>query len=611
MTHAKFEEDFGYTIQEVDELRKHFKSRRARKERMWKLIDAYDSGEFWDTLRTKLPQHQIIPDTNYVYYVKDNIVNSTFSAPYIADVLPIDGGSDKDDDELYEETRTLNKFIEFEYNRQELGHKQLQLGSRTALLNVSFLQCGWDNSESFTINDIKNKGQMEFIPRDAMAVLLDPNYEDFQEGRAVYILTEDSYENTIAKYPQAKDELLDDKDQKEEDKNKMQYINTSSQADVGKGYHTKGVTPMAEGMVAIFIAFKKTALEKGGYRVDQIIYTDNLVILETKKGIKPNYFPLVALYASPPERDGYGVGVVERILKNALSLNILDSIAVTHTYAAQRTPILLDTRSGLLPERIKKDLNMPDRIFPIHEGDVTKTVHRLDFPALPDNLQVIAERLEQSIARITGIDDKYTGRDTASVTTTGGMERLQSRATMTDNTRIQMIEKYARDLTRTILDFYVYYGGERSFVTNATYEENERKALEVDFTEYKGKYHDNITKFAYHIDASPLLPKNRQRLAESANMIMQVQMQYQGEIELLSPEEWLFFQDFPQKDMILDRMKLDRLRNDYEDISAEIASFGAMTEEGMRPEEAVKQLADERAASREPAVMRKQAQSKQ
>ena len=196
MDHKEFKEKFNYPIEEVDQLLKLFKSRRSRKERIWRMLDAYDSGEFWDTIRHRLPKHQIIPDTNHVFYVKDNIVNSTYAAPYIADVLPVDPGDQ-------EEGRTINKFLEYEYNRHNLGEKQLKIGTRTALLNCGFLQIGWDSKASFKVGDHVNKGEIEVIPRDPMAVLLDPNFDEFQDGRALFILTEDSYESIVAKYPDA------------------------------------------------------------------------------------------------------------------------------------------------------------------------------------------------------------------------------------------------------------------------------------------------------------------------------------------------------------------------------------------------------------------------
>lgn len=596
MDHKEFKEKFNYPIEEVDQLLKLFKSRRSRKERIWQMLDAYDSGEFWDTIRHRLPKHQIIPDTNHVFYVKDNIVNSTYAAPYIADVLPVDSRDQ-------EEGRTINKFLEYEYNRHNLGEKQLKIGTRTALLNCGFLQIGWDSKASFKVGDHVNKGEIEVIPRDPMAVLLDPNFDEFQDGRALFILTEDSYESIVAKYPDARQEI--DNATKKSKENDVNIVNPANQQDIGKGYYNQDVTPTSEGMLPVYIAFVKQAKENGGIRVDQIIYTMNNIILLAKKDIKPSYFPVVGLYATPPEKDPYGIGVIQRILKNAMALNVLDSISVTHVYAAQRTPTVLDGRTGLDPLRVVNEINNPDRVFVINDGDVSKALHKLTYPELPKNLDYIKSSLEASIEKITGIDVKYTGRDTASVTTTGGMERLQARVSMTDNTRVNLIEKYAKDLTRMIMDFYIHFGGVRHFATNPSYESAEKETLQLDFTKYKNNQQDKH-QFSYHIEASPLLPKNRARLAESANLIMQVQMQYQGQVELLTPEEWLHFQDFPQTDMILDRMKLNRLRNDEDEIMSEIASFGAMTEQGMDPQMAIHTLAEERKVKREPGVMRKQ-----
>ena len=159
----KFPDNLEYDISDLEQLRRRFQTSRTRLERQWKVLDAYDSGEFWETLRKKLPKHQIIPDTNYIFYVKDNVVNSVYAAPYIADVMPIDPGD-------LEDTRQLNKFLEYEYNKNELGYKQVEIGTRTALLNVGFMQCGWDKSTTVKVNDKTMKGEMIYTPRDPMSV---------------------------------------------------------------------------------------------------------------------------------------------------------------------------------------------------------------------------------------------------------------------------------------------------------------------------------------------------------------------------------------------------------------------------------------------------------
>lgn len=604
MNNATFTKESGYPLDGVKTLFDMFVTGRRMLDNTWKILDAYDAGKFWDTVKVKLPSHQIIPDTNYIFHTKINQLNSVYAAPYIADVVALDPG-DQD------ESRQINKLLEFSYNRLRLGEKQLEIGERAALLNVGYLQFAWDTSAKYVIETSEKEtktnitnGDLVVVPRDPFSVRLDPNFKNFQEGRAVFITTEESYENLLAKYPTCREELLALANQEKEEAKQnagVVVVNTASPHLTGTDHLMQDITRTNLGILPVYIAYKKVPHENGGYRVDQIIYTSGDIVLEYRKGIKPNYFPLVLLYNMPPERDAYGVGLCARLLRNALAINILDSVAVTHTYAAQRTPWILDARSGLTAEGLKKDINNPDRIFTVNSGGNAKeALQRLDYPNLPANLQQVRDSLENAIEKISGIDDRYTGRDTGSVTTTGGMERMQQRVSMSDNTRISMIEKYARDLTSMMLDFYIEHGGKRYATANDGYGEKEKDVVSVDFTKYKGKN----KPFLYSIHAAPLLPKSRARLAEAANIIMQVQMQYGGQIQLLTPEEWMFFQDFPQKDMILDRMKLDRLRNDHEEIASELTSFSAMTEQGMRPEAAVDTLAQERALRRQPSVMR-------
>ncbi len=51
-----------------------------RAHRRAQLLDAADRGRLWETLRANnMPGYQILPDTNHVSYVKDNIVASIYS----------------------------------------------------------------------------------------------------------------------------------------------------------------------------------------------------------------------------------------------------------------------------------------------------------------------------------------------------------------------------------------------------------------------------------------------------------------------------------------------------------------------------------------------------
>ena len=68
---------------------------------------------------------------------------------------------------------------------------------------------------------------------------------------------------------------------------------------------------------------------------------------------------------------------------------------------------------------------------------------------------------------------------------------------------------------------------------------------------------------------------------------MEKQMQYGGDPELLTIEEWLLFQDLPFKDLISERVKIQRGANTTEEVTQVLFQFAGLIEEGMDPNEAL------------------------
>ena len=51
-------------------------------------LDAIDSGSLWEALQAKFPAYQLLPDTNHVSYVKNNILASIYTVGKSANLLP-------------------------------------------------------------------------------------------------------------------------------------------------------------------------------------------------------------------------------------------------------------------------------------------------------------------------------------------------------------------------------------------------------------------------------------------------------------------------------------------------------------------------------------------
>jgi hypothetical protein len=142
-------------------------------QRKMRLLDATDRGELWKALGTAFPPYQILPDTNYVSYVKTNLLASIYTVTKSANIMP----TSEKDKELIE---NLNIALERIWSLSKVGFYQFQAGERAALLNLGYTQVGWDDSVVAGSGDtfykgnvtLKNISPLKFM-RDPFAVDLD------------------------------------------------------------------------------------------------------------------------------------------------------------------------------------------------------------------------------------------------------------------------------------------------------------------------------------------------------------------------------------------------------------------------------------------------------
>ena len=102
-------------------------------------LDATDRGKIWEAVKAKYPKYQILPDSNHVAYIKNNILASIYTVGKSAKILP----TSEADVNLVE---NLNVAIECIWNQLHVYTYQMEAGERAALLNYGITQVGWDNS---------------------------------------------------------------------------------------------------------------------------------------------------------------------------------------------------------------------------------------------------------------------------------------------------------------------------------------------------------------------------------------------------------------------------------------------------------------------------------
>lgn len=553
----------------ISQLREYYsiaKSQYTPELKRIKLLDAVDSTNVWKALGMQFPKHQILPDTNYVSYVKANLLASIYTVAKAPSIL----ATSEEDKEL---VMRLNIALERIWSLSKVGMYQLKAGERAALCNLGITQVGWDNHLTGGSGDAFYKGNVTLKNIDPIKFMRDPFSTCLDDAK--YCCTIESYHKSV---------LMENPNYKEALKNidwstpMQDYTTLSGTKPVGmaKDYYT----------LAIFW------VKQDDGTIDEI-HTINLEkVIYKKENIKPSVFPFAILHCNIVP-DGKLVGTSEpaKIFANYLAYNLLDSVAMTAEYKNQNPPKFINSQSGLDIMQFAKYGDTPGHTF-IVNGDASKAVHYHEYPQPSSNIPKYKMDTASSIQLISGIDGRYTGRDTGSVITTGGVEDMLNRVTLIDTPKILLYEDYALQLARLILGNFIEFSNTRYYFVKDKQKRNTYETVEVDFPKISAK-----TLFNYEISISSELPRNKARIAEAANQLMEKQMQYNkanggaNGVQLITEEEWLELQDLPFKERMMDRMGMQRELDMTEQVTQTIFQYAELVNQGMDPQSAVEATA--------------------
>lgn len=522
------------------------------------LLDAMDNGDIWKALKAKFPNYQILPDTNYVSYVKNNQLASLYTTTKSAELVP----TSEDDAELM---MHLNVVLENIWDVEDIGFFQFQAGERAALLNLGITQVGWNKDRKWGSGETR-KGSVRVENVDPMKFRRDPFAKDLDhaswcctvdEFHKSWFLAQPKYKEVFKEYEQ----------------------HASGAAESRPEYFSGTRKSAAQGYYTLYIYWVREAGKINEYHI-----VNNEKVLFEKLDIKPSCFPFALLYNNSPSSGLIGVSDCAKIMANNVAYNMLQSVALTAEYKNQRPPKFISAASGLNIQAFSKHGDEADRTF-IVNGDATKAVHYHQFPAVSPTLPAQIDNIQGNIQAISGVDGRYTGRDTGSIITTGGTEEMLNRVTLIDTPKILMYEHYCKQLTKLILLNMLEYAPKRDYFVKSKTEPNTWETVTVDFPKI-----NKDTVWNYAIQISSELPKNKQRVMAFANTMMEKQMQYReagDNVQLISEEEWLRMQDIPYKEQMMERMGFQRRTNALEEAAQVVYEYGQMVDAGMNPEDAL------------------------
>lgn len=539
-------------------------------------LDATDRGKIWEAVHARFPAYQVLPDTNYVNHVKNNILASIYTVGKSAKLLP----TSEKDKEIVEQ---LNIALDHIWSANDVAYYQMQAGERAALLNYGVTQVGWDSSIVIGTGSAFHKGEVVLKNIDPLKFMRDPFAERIET--AAWCVTWDTYhEQVILDTPAYKEAFKKYRDT---------HAGNNSTPSIPTAL-TDRVSASATGKPDYYTIYTYWVNCAG--KVHEIHVVNNECVLLCKQDIKPATFPFAELYCNLPAGDLFGTSPCAAIFANSLAYNIINSIVLTSEYKNQRPPRFVNNQSGINVATFVKHGNDADRTFLV-QGDASKAVHYHQFPQPTQQATQAMGILASDVKTVSGVDDRYTGRDTGSVITTGGIENMLDQVTMIDAPKVENYERYCKRLTQLVISNCLQYSFKRDyFVRNPR--TLEWKSVSVDFPKIP-----TDTVFDYELVISSELPKNKTRIESVANHLMEMQMQYQGQgadVDIITPEEWLMMQDLPMREYMQERMGVQRTQNWLSMVAQTVTQYAGLVQTGVAPDDAIAATAETLARQAQP-----------
>ena len=528
------------------------------------VLDATDRGKLWKAIKVKFPKYQVLPDTNHTAFIKNNLLASLYSVGRSASIQP----TSEHDVTI---TKEINLALEHIWDTQSVSYFQMLAGERAALLNLGITQVGWDNSILKGTEETFSKGTAVFKNVDPLSFMRDPYALDLET--AGFCMTWDDFHKNVIKRNSnyAKEFEIYEADQHAMAAETQKYM-TDQQKKPTKNYYR--------------VTIHWVQLEG---KIHEIHTLDSEHVLYIKEDIKPSMFPFAMLYCNIPVGDVVGTSEPSKTFSNSVAYNLMNSIILTADVKNQKPPRFVNNQAGInLRDFIQYGADS-DYTFVV-QGDASRAVHYHQFPQVSPSTMTTLQALGFDIQNMSGVDGKYTGQDTGSILTTGGIEQMLDQATLIDQPKIVNYEHYTKKLTQLVLGNLRAFGSKRAYFVKDP-ETNKHVTIEVAFDELK-----DDTVFDYSIDISAHLPKNKQRIAQMANVIIEKQMQYQAagdqQVSLITPEEWLAMQDLPNQEYMLERMGIERSSDYVDKIAKVIFQYAELLETGLQPDDALLATAD-------------------
>lgn len=315
-------------------------------------------------------------------------------------------------------------------------------------------------------------------------------------------------------------------------------------------------------MVTMHVHWERYRNEDGAWQVDVSYFLwDTDFLLYRIEDFKPSCYPFAVLYDEEEDNSFWGTSTAMDMLENQKIINKTAQAASIIGTLHQNPQKVVLRESGINAAEMSRTGTLPGKVWTSNIPNAVETIAPTD---IPKGLFEIEDRMKMDIKDMAGITESYTGQSVGSLTTSTGVDSLIERSTIRDRDKSLQIDTFVEDLSNIIIQFIlVYWREERPIMTR-------KKNGEASFETWKPIPADVVENLEWRCksDVYAKAPTTLATRRQQADALMQMQGQFQFDPPIITPEEWIDMQEFPNKEDILARMQEDRVRKQQQDQQA-------------------------------------------
>ncbi len=249
--------------------------------------------------------------------------------------------------------------------------------------------------------------------------------------------------------------------------------------------------------------------------------------------------------------------------------------------------------SGINAQELAKTGNLPGKTM-TSNVPANQAVNYINPPEISRSLFEIEDRLKNDMREIVGVTEAYTGQSVGSLTTSTGVNSLIERSSVRDKDKMVQIDGFVERISYLIA-LNIMYGWDRARPI-MTIQPNGKPRYDV-YEPVDPLTADNL-ELRVRSNVYARAPITEASKRQQADKLMQMQGQFNYNPPIITPEEWLRFQDFDIQDDIMRRMEEDRKKMEQQQLEQKAGTAvqlgmqaAQMLAQGMPPEQVQQQIA--------------------